>query len=529
MSENGIKKGRFRISKNFIFQGGLLAMSGIIVRIIGMLYRIPMVNIIGSEGNGIYGVAYNIYNIALVLSSYGMPMAVSKLVSARLANNQTKNVKKIFDTSLIFSLITGGIAAAILFFGAGAIESTLYSSVDGLSIPLKVLAPTVFIVAIMGVFRGYFQGHGNMVPTALSQLLEQIVNAIVSIVAPLLMLSAFAGSSNEAAYGAAGGTLGTCIGALTALAVLVFIFVKKKNEMNGRMYESTDEMVISSGNAFRLVAATVFPIILGQTFYNISAMLDDMFFSNALAGRLDNSTIKVLIGNYSSCYTLLLSIPQGIASAMAASLLPSLVSSFSVGEHKEAKKKLKKTIRITMMVAVPFVFLLTALGQPIIRLLFSSYDSLIGATQLQIGSVAIVFYALTTIYASALQGIGKLKVPVINSCISLAIHIPLVLILLNCTDLNVYALVIGTVTFSGMTFVLNLMALYKNTGYKQEITKTFMIPTICSALMAIAGFLIYSGLYAATHINIIALFVAVVVCIVVYVGLLLFCSNRKYY
>ena len=168
---------------NFLVHGGILAMAGILVRIIGMLYRIPLVNIIGSEGNGIYSAAYNVYNIMLVLSAYGLPMAVSKLVSARFAQKQYKNVAQIFRCALTTAICTGGIAALILFFGAGLIEKVFYKGVAGIAIPLRILAPTIFIVAILGVMRGFYQGQETMIPTAISQLAEQVVNAIVSIVA----------------------------------------------------------------------------------------------------------------------------------------------------------------------------------------------------------------------------------------------------------------------------------------------------------------------------------------------------------
>ena len=205
------------LRSNFLVQGSILALAGILVRVIGMLYRIPVVNIIGSDGNGIYSAAYNVYNIVLVLSSYGLPMAVSKLISARLAEGEYRNSAQIFRSALILSVITGGCACALLYFGAGWIERTLYPGLPGMAIPLRVLAPTVLIVAVLGVFRGFYQGHGQMEPTAVSQLIEQIVNAVVSVAAGYLLMRAYTGQEYQAAHGAAGSTLGTCLGALSAL------------------------------------------------------------------------------------------------------------------------------------------------------------------------------------------------------------------------------------------------------------------------------------------------------------------------
>ena len=147
--------------RNFLVHGGILAMAGIIVRIIGMFYRIPLMNIIGSEGNGIYSVAYNIYNIMLVLSSYGLPMAVSKLISARFITKQYKNAAQVFRCSLTVSICTGGAAALILFFGAGVIEK-LYRGVPGLAIPLRVLACSDNIPCCHnGRYERILSGPGN--------------------------------------------------------------------------------------------------------------------------------------------------------------------------------------------------------------------------------------------------------------------------------------------------------------------------------------------------------------------------------
>ena len=262
--------------RNFLVHGGILAMAGIIVRIIGMFYRIPLMNIIGSEGNGIYSVAYNIYNIMLVLSSYGLPMAVSKLISARFITKQYKNAAQVFRCSLTVSICTGGAAALILFFGAGVIEK-LYRGVPGLAIPLRVLAPTIFLVAIMGVMRGFYQGQGTMIPTAVSQLVEQIMNAVVSILAAYLLTSAYKNSVETAAYGAAGGTMGTAFGALSGLILLVVIYILYRPTFRRMIKKDKVSSVHSDKDVYKTIIITMIPIILGQTLYQISAVMMPCF------------------------------------------------------------------------------------------------------------------------------------------------------------------------------------------------------------------------------------------------------------
>ena len=167
-------------SSNYIVQGGILAGASILVRIIGLIYRIPVTRILGPVGNSYYSAAYEVYSMMLLISSFSLPLAVSKLVSARLAKGRAKSAYKLFGCTMLFALVSGGAAALIVFFGAGFFSEVVVSTPES-RLALQVLAPTILIVALMGCLRGYFQGLGSMVPTAISQIIEQIINAAVSI------------------------------------------------------------------------------------------------------------------------------------------------------------------------------------------------------------------------------------------------------------------------------------------------------------------------------------------------------------
>ena len=192
-----------------------LMMATLISRVIGLLYRSPLGGVLGTVGLGYYGYANNVYVILLLISAYSIPMAVSKVVSERLALKQYRNAQKVFHGALLYAMIVGGVAALVAFFFGNYL---LPVNQQQALLALRMLAPTIFFSAILGVMRGYFQAHSTMMPTSISQILEQIANAIVSILAAWLLIKKFAvDEETHAIYGAAGGAMGTGAGVLTGL------------------------------------------------------------------------------------------------------------------------------------------------------------------------------------------------------------------------------------------------------------------------------------------------------------------------
>ena len=502
---------------NFIRQGTILAMASIIVRMIGIVYRIPVANIIGDEGNGIYGAAYEIYNLALILSSYSLPLAVSKLLSAQLANKNYRTGKKIFAASFIFSCISGGIMALLIFFGAGFIEKHFYSNFTGISIPLRVLSITIFVVALLGTLRGFFQARKTMIPTAISQVLEQIVNAAGSIFFAWSFIRGHAESEVAAGWGAAGSTMGTLLGAATGLFFLVFIYIIYRPTVNSQLRRDKSVDDTTYFEIYKMLIATIIPVILGQTVYQLSGVIDSMMFSKLATG----DSVSTLYGVYSTKYKLLVNVPIAIASAMASSLIPTLVAAFTKGDKHGMKKKIAVSIKVNMIIAFPCAFGLTALGSPIVRMLFPSSDYKLGGYLLAAGSVAVIFYALSTVTNAALQGINLMRKPVQHAAISLVIHVVLIFILLKFTKLGIYSLVIGNVTYPLVVCVLNAISVERHIHYHQEYRTTFIVPAIASAVMGACAYLIYRVGYATVHSNVIACLLSIVVAVVVYFVLIL--------
>lgn len=489
-------------NSNFIVQGSILAMASIISRIIGLIYRIPLTAIIGDVGNSYYSCAFEIYSLMLLISSCSLPLAVSKLVSARVAKKDRKNAYRVFKVAIIFALVSGTIAALIVYFGAEFITGTLLKTPFSI-FAVRVLAPTLIVVAVLGVVRGFFQGLGTMMPSAFSQVIEQIVNAIVSVVAAYMLFSygskigAILGQKEKysAAYGAAGGTLGTSLGAVSALLFVGFIFLVYRKVFKRQMRKDAKVRTESYQHILKVLFITVIPVLLSTTIYNISSILDQGIFKNvALRQGYSTNDIDVWWGIFTGKYKTLINVPISIASSMAASCVPSLAAAFASKNMKGVKSQINTAIRFIMIVAFPCTVGLAVLASPILQLLFHDSRTM-PALMLQVGAVSVVFYSLSTLTNGLLQGIDRMKAPIRNAAVALVAHLILLLALMYGLHLNIYAVVYANAFFALLMCTLNGRALKRYSGYNQEWKKTFLIPAVSSLIMGVAVFLSYKGVF----------------------------------
>lgn len=496
---------------NYLVQGSILAAAGIIVRLIGLLYKVPMTRILGDEGIGYYNTAYEIYNIGLILSSYSLPLAVSKQIAKSRSAKRPGDVKRVFDCGIAFGVITGGVMTLILLFGADALASVLFKS-PGSALPLKVIAPTILVFAVMGVIRGFFQGRGNMIPTSVSQIIEQIVNAGVSIWASYTFMERFADKPNPGSYGAAGGTLGTFTGALAAFAFLIFVMALYKSSHKKKI----GGKVSPYPEVAKALILTVIPIILSQTVYQLSGTVDNSMFGIVMGGKgFGEKERMALLGVYSGKYRLLTNVPVAIATSLGTSMIPSIVVSKTLKKNKDVRRKIYMTVKFNMLIAIPCAVGMGVLASPIMMLLFKDSSDL-ARNLMTLGASAVVFFSLSTVTNAVLQGIDLMAKSVIHSAISLAVHVVLVYLMIGVLDWGVYGLVVGNVTFALVVCILNWISIGKAMHYKQEVMTTFVRPLLISAIMGVATFGIYHLTYLAVPSNVLGILVSVPIAMVIY-------------
>ncbi len=482
---------------NFLVQGSILAAAGIIVRLIGMVYRIPLAKKIGDVGNGYYNAAYSIYSILLIMSSYSLPTAMSKMVSARLAKGQYRTSTKIFRAGMFYATVAGMAGFCALWFGADYFANEIIKMPYS-SYALKCLAPTIWIMAYLGVLRGYFQGHSTMIPTAVSQVFEQVVNAAISIVAASVLFDmgvksnlVFHDTELSYAFGAAGGAIGTGAGALTALILFLLLTVGYVPTMRKQAKRDRKAQAESYGAISRALFVTIVPIIISSAIYNISNVVDNSIFGHVMDGLGESGQTASQWGVYMGRYHMLFNIPVAIANSLSSSLIPSLSRAAAERKRKDILSKIGSAIRFSMIIAIPSAVGLTVLAEPVSNLLFSGMDNEMLIRMMAVGSSAVVFFSLSTVSNAILQGINRMQVPIINSAVSLGIHVGALYVMLKVFHMGIYSVVYANILFAGMVCILNAISIARYTRYRQEIIKTFLIPCAASAAMGGAAWGMY--------------------------------------
>ena len=389
--------------------------------------------------------------------------------------------------------------------------------------------PTLIVVAVLGVMRGFFQGLGTMMPSAVSQILEQIANAIVSVWAAYVLYSygtkvgAVLGNAENyaAAYGAAGGTLGTGTGAVVGLLFAAFDLLAYLSVFKRQMKRERRAKVDSYSYIFKILFITIIPVLMSTTIYNCNAILDQAIFKNIanLQGYSAND-ISEWNGIYTGKYKTLINVPISIASALAASSVPALTAAYTNGKKEAVRSQINTAIRFIMVVAFPCAVGMGVLASPILQLLFRD-SSETAAHMLQVGAVTILFFSLSTLSNGLLQGIGRMKEPIKNAIIALVLHLGLLAALMFLFDLNIFAVVIANAAFGLIMCILNAGSIRRYSGYHQEIRKTFFVPAIAAAGMGVVVWLVYHGILYVLRVNAVATLLSIVIGAAVYAVLLL--------
>ena len=291
---------------------------------------------------------------------------------------------------------------------------------------------------------------------------------------------------------------------------LIFLFVIYKPRMKKHLSHDKVGVTVSNEEVLKLIVATIVPVILSQTVYQSIGVVDGFIFGNLYKG----SDSTALYGIYSSKYRLMVNVPNAISSALASSMIPSLVSLYTLKNFVEFRARLKTSVKFNMIIAFPCAFGISALSGMIMKLLFPTTDTVISGRMLMYGSVAVLFYALSTVTNAALQGMDRMRLPVRHAAISLLIHIPLMVILLKFTKLGAHALVIGNIIYPLNVCALNWASVARYANYRQEVKTTIIIPLLASSVMWIETFCLSRLMAKVLPVNYVTNALITIICIV---------------
>ncbi len=519
-------RGKRNKNQDFLLQGGILATAAILGRVIGLIYRIPLTAIIGDLGNNYYGCAFDVYNILLLISSYSLPMAVSRLVSEYRTKGELRNAYRVLRSAFTFALLAGGAVCALVFLCAGFITDTIFKT--PLSIyALRVLAPTLLLTALMGVLRGFFQGMENMRPSAVSQVVEQLVNAVVSVLAAYYLASygmrigkVLADENGyRAAYGAAGASLGTTVGALVSLLFLYILYKGYQRYLRRKIRQERRKRV-PQRVLMRRMLLTILPILAASALFNINIVLEQGIFKHMMADAAPKEQIALCWGVFSGKFRTLVNLPIAVATAIGAACIPTITASHANKDWDGLTEKTELAIRFSMLIALPSAFALMLLSVPLMEFLFHDSQGLASGLLLA-GGITVIFYSLATVSASILQGIGKLRTPVVNSAIGLLLHVVTLVVLLKFTNLQIYAVTVAMAVFGLSVMLLNQIALFRSGFWVPEFYKTFILPSVCGLIMASLCWVMEFGLSQFVKEKYITVPIAVVFGVAIYFMLLL--------
>ena len=500
------------MAKKSFFKGAvILGIAGIIVKVFGAFFRIPLANIIGDTGMGYYQTAYPVYVLLLTLSTAGIPTAIARLVSERTTEGNHKEAYRIFTVSFRLLLAMGIVTSLLLFLGAPYIVQYMKGEPEAIY-SMRSIAPALLFVPIMAAFRGYFQGQQDMTPTASSQVIEQAFRVVFGLSMAVILLPA------GLKFAAAGASAGAAAGGFFGLIGIFAIYMRRRSVIRENCRNSPDgESEAAKSILWKIVVIAV-PVTIGAAIMPIMTNIDLAIVVRRLVqSGYSSADANSLYGQLSGFATPLINLPQVLTQAIAMSLVPAVASAFSAKDQEFLRYNTAFGIRTAMIIGMPCSVGLMVLSKPIMLLLYPAQQAsaVNAAESLFILAFGAIFLSLVQTLTGILQGVKRQLIPVINLAIGAGIKVIITYVLTGIPSVNVKGAAAGTAAAYITAALLNYRAVRKYTGSRPNFSLTFGRPMLSAAIMGAIVWAIYSGLSLLTG-NTVATMVSVFCGVVVY-------------
>lgn len=505
------KKKKNTFAKNVL----MLMFSQVLIKLLGLVYRLAITNVkgFGDVGNGYYSAGYQVYAVLLIISSQGIPGAVSKLVSNKVAKGKYNEAHRVFKVSMVVFGIIGFIASLLLLLSANFVSSKILNVPD-VSYVLKVLSPAIFFVCVSAVIRGYFAGLGTMKASSVSQALEQFFNCVLTITFVYALVG------KEPYIMAAGGNLSTTLAILISFSYLIVFY--KKNIKEWR--EESDDVVITTKEEnkkmVKMIIATAIPLTVGSVISVVTSFIDTVTVSNciqiAYSGILKSKILLEkeamrLTGILSKVDTLV-NLPLAVNLSFYSALIPEITAAISKKDFKSASKKISFSISSSLLILIPCAIGFIVLADSILKMLYPNASD--GAHILQIAAVTMVFVGINHTIQGSLFGLGKMYTPALALLIGCVIKIGLNLVLITNPNINIYGAVISSFICQFVVFMIVYITMKRNIKVKFEPMKHIVKPLLAGLIMGAVIFFInylFNGVIRNSILTIINIMIGAVV------------------
>ena len=512
--------------KEGFMQGVITLMfSQVLIKILGLVYTLYLTNRqgFGDKGNGICASGYQIYALLLTISSIGVPSAISKLVSERVAVGDNKGAHRIFKIAFATFAVIGLVGSLLLFFGANVIANQWLQIPDA-EMTLVALSPAIFFVTVASVMRGYFNGRQKISVGAKSQTLEQVFKTLLTIIV-VEVVAILSNVSTE--WMAAGANLATTLATFLGFSYLFLYYRSERKEVATEIKNTVNYKYERVSTIIKRILLVSIPITLTAIMSSINKNVDSFTVVRNLRAFMPEDQATALYGILGGKVDTLTSLPLAINVAFATALVPAISAAKAKGDNKTITEKTSFSLLISMLIGLPCTVGMFIFAQPILNLLFPNAND--GALILQISALTIIFTILDQTINGALQGFGKLIIPTISLATGVFVKFIFNITLIKIPSIGVYGAALGSVACHLVAFCIVFTMLRKNIKLNLTFSKFVIKPVIATAIMGICSYFIYSalkGIIIERLATIIALFVAVVIYTLAIVVLKIFTKDE---
>jgi len=511
--------------KETFMQGVVTIMfSQILIKVLGLIYTLYLTNRdgFGDAGNAIYASGYQIYALLLTVSSIGVPNAISKLVSERLAVGDNKGANKIFKVALVTFGALGAIGSMLLFFGAHVIAYS-WTQIPESELTLVALAPAIFFVSISSVFRGYFNGRRTLKITARAQTIEQVFKTVLTI--GIVEIVAYATSTSTEMM-AAGANVATTLATFSSFAYLFMYYRLKRKEIGNEIQSSTNYKYENVKTIVKNILMVSIPLTLSSIMTSFNKNIDSFTVKRILSTYMPADIATKLYGQLSGKVDTVTNLPLAINIAFATALVPAISAAKAKNDRETATKRTSFSLLTSMLIGLPCVVGMIVFAQPILNLLYPNAKE--GALLLQLISVSVIFSILDQTINGALQGFGKVMIPATALGIGCLVKLVLNIVLLKIPFFNVYGAAIGSIACHAVAFTIVFNVLKKYVKLDLPLGKFVIKPAIATGIMSVCSYTLYvilKGIIPGNTATLIAMAFAVIVYIAAVLALKIY--NRE--